>query len=106
MNQKRFQHKNPPFQCENCRFDVPPASKTCRNHCPECFHSKHVDILPGDRANPCKGLMKPISYEWKNSNLTIEFECMKCKHVGRNKAALDDQQHADEIDRLIDILGS
>ena len=49
--------------------------------------------------------MKPISYEWKNSNLTIEFECLKCKHVGRNKAALDDQQHSDEIDRLIAILG-
>ncbi|MBO7095209.1 RNHCP domain-containing protein [bacterium] len=34
---------NETFICTNCGQEVPLASKTCRNHCPYCFTSLHVD---------------------------------------------------------------
>ena len=38
------------FTCENCGKHVPKLGYSCRNHCPYCLHSKHVDVNPGDRA--------------------------------------------------------
>ena len=39
------------FTCKNCgRLVVPVgAGSDHRNHCPNCLHSLHVDIEPGDR---------------------------------------------------------
>ena len=39
------------FNCRNCgRLVVPAgAGSDHRNHCPNCLHSLHVDIEPGDR---------------------------------------------------------
>ena len=37
------------FICENCGRKVEPLGYSCRNHCPYCLYSKHVDINPGDR---------------------------------------------------------
>ena len=34
---------NEPFVCIQCGKTVPLAKKTCRNHCPFCFTSLHVD---------------------------------------------------------------
>ena len=34
------------FVCENCGFKVPKLGYSCRNHCPKCLHSKHVDKNP------------------------------------------------------------
>ncbi|MBO7505538.1 RNHCP domain-containing protein [bacterium] len=46
---------NESFICVNCGREVPLASKTCRNHCPYCFASLHVDgEIPGDRSSICK----------------------------------------------------
>jgi hypothetical protein len=43
--------QNQGFTCENCGASVAPLSNgSYRNHCPACLLSKHVDILPGDRA--------------------------------------------------------
>ena len=56
------------FICENCKQQVSKLNYTARDHCPYCLYSKHVDINPGDRANKCKGLLKPIGIEkFKNA---------------------------------------
>ena len=34
------------FICENCGRKVEPLGYSCRNHCPYCLYSKHVDIEP------------------------------------------------------------
>ena len=49
-----------PFVCEHCGNEVKPLGYSCRNHCPKCLYSKHVDKEPGDRAEGCKGMLKPI----------------------------------------------
>ena len=51
------------FVCVNCGRQVEKLGVTSRNHCPYCLHSLHVDIVPGDRANTCKGLLRPIAIE-------------------------------------------
>ena len=43
------------FECENCGKQVPKLGYSCRNHCPYCLHSKHVDVNPGDRSEKCHG---------------------------------------------------
>lgn len=90
MAQGDFRKLNDPFVCENCGANVPPASKTSRDHCNVCLYSKHVDIFPGDRKEVCSGLMKPIDYEYKSGKYVIVFKCIKCGKVGKNKAAKDD----------------
>lgn len=41
---------NETFHCLECGKLVPLAERTCRNHCPYCFASRHVDgDIPGDR---------------------------------------------------------
>ena len=79
------------FICENCKKEVQPLGYTSRNHCPHCLHSLHVDITPGDRANPCKGLLKPIGIEQNSKKgYVIVFKCTKCGKITRNKCAEDD----------------
>ena len=74
------------FICENCGKEVQPLGYTSRNHCPYCLHSIHVDITPGDRANPCKGLLKPIGIEQSSKKgYVIVFKCTKCGKISRNK---------------------
>ena len=51
------------FTCENCGKHVPKLGYSCRNHCPYCLHSKHVDINPGDRAEECHGDLVPVGAE-------------------------------------------
>ena len=83
---------------------VPLAEKTCRNHCPFCLHSKHVDILPGDRANTCEGLLRPIGYHFHGKKgLMIDFQCQRCGEKTRNIAILDDKIQQDDYDRILDL---
>ncbi|HMT01615.1 MAG TPA: RNHCP domain-containing protein [Candidatus Absconditabacterales bacterium] len=89
---------NESFECINCKKIISPAQKTCRNHCPYCFASLHVDgKIPGDRDAACQGIMLPIQYELKNGDLKIQFKCSLCEKIHRNKKATDDQ-----IDQLDD----
>ena len=82
---------NEDFVCINCGKRVPKAKKTCRDHCPYCFVSLHLDEkIPWDRASNCGGLMYPIEYEWSNGVVKITFKCSKCGHIHKNKAADDD----------------
>ena len=102
MEDKKFKKNDSGFICGKCGFNVPPLGKSSRNHCTSCLYSLHVDINPGDRKNPCRGLMKPVGIEVNTSKgYVIIYECEKCGFVGRNKAAEDDS-----MDKIIEISAS
>lgn len=83
---------NETFTCLHCGKQVPKADRTCRNHCPFCFASRHVDgEVPGDRASLCQSPMYPTDYEMKNGEVRILFTCSKCGKLHRNKRATDDE---------------
>ena len=90
------------FVCVNCGKEVPKLEYTSRNHCPHCLHSLHVDIIPGDRKNTCRGVLKPIAVENNaKKGYVIVFKCEKCGQVSRNKSAEDDDfEKMLEISRL------
>jgi hypothetical protein len=53
--------QNQSFICKHCKkYVVELTNGSYRNHCPFCLYSVHVDNKPGDRAQTCRGLMKPI----------------------------------------------
>lgn len=88
---KRFNMIQEEFICENCGARVKNLDYTARDHCPQCLYSKHVDIMPGDRANPCKGLLKPIDIEKnKKADYKIIYRCVKCGEIHKNISAKDD----------------
>jgi DNA-directed RNA polymerase subunit RPC12/RpoP len=84
------------FICTNCGTAVQALSSggAQRNHCPECLHSLHLDIRPGDRRSNCKGLMEPISVwvqgrkEW-----SIIHRCKNCGTIKTNRIAADDNEY-------------
>jgi len=79
------------FECVNCGKIVEPLGYTSRNHCPYCLHSLHVDIIPGDRKNTCRGVLEPIAIEESTKKgYVIIFKCKKCGEISRNKSANDD----------------
>ena len=87
---KKFTMIDESFICENCGHDVEKLKVTARDHCPYCLYSKHVDINPGDRQNPCKGLLKPIGIEKFKDTYKIIYKCTRCKEIHKNKIAIDD----------------
>ena len=55
--------------------------------------SKHVDVLPGDRSEDCKGILRPIQVEINNKKgYVIVYKCDKCGAIRKNKAANDDNE--------------
>ena len=79
------------FICENCGKKVSKLGYSCRNHCPYCLHSKHVDKNPGDRQEECHGVLEPIGLEIDSKKgYVIVFKCKKCGAIRKNKAAKDD----------------
>ncbi|MFH1509123.1 MAG: RNHCP domain-containing protein [bacterium] len=91
-----FIFKNEQFKCEHCGEEVQPQKGTCRNHCPFCLYSKHVDeFTPGDRKSICGGLMKSEGYEKQGDKIYILHSCNNCNKKIRNKTAPDD-----DLDRL------
>ena len=87
---KNFTMRDEKFICENCNKEVSPLGYTARDHCPYCLYSKHVDINPGDRLNPCRGLLKPIGIERFRDTYKIIYKCDKCNQVHKNIMAKDD----------------
>lgn len=67
------------------------AGSDHRNHCPNCLHSLHVDIEPGDRESDCGGIMEPIAV-WvrKNGEWAIIHRCRRCGQLSSNRIAADD----------------
>ena len=100
--EKRFQKKDEGFTCINCGLEVLPLQTTSRNHCPRCLCSLHVDINPGDRANPCRGILRPIAAEPDSKKGYILIQrCEKCGELRRNRAAADAKVQPDDIRVLI-----
>lgn len=82
---------NESFECIHCKKIIPKALSTCRNHCPYCFISRHVDgDIPWDRSSICQGIMIPTGYQFVHQHLKIEFECIICGKRHHNKTASDD----------------
>ncbi|MCI9365209.1 MAG: RNHCP domain-containing protein [Clostridia bacterium] len=91
MERAQFTKIDEEFICENCGTKVQKLGYSCRNHCPICLCSKHVDKNPGDREEECHGLLKPIRIEINpKKGYVIIFKCIKCGAIRKNKAAEDD----------------
>lgn len=90
---KQFHMLNEEFQCEKCLKMVHKAASTARDHCPFCLYSKHVDIMPGDRLNPCQGLLKPIGIEKFKNGFKILYQCEKCNEIHKNIMCSDDNMN-------------
>lgn len=87
---KQFTMIDEDFKCLNCHQLVNPLGYTARDHCPHCLHSLHVDNNPGDRANNCHGLLKPIKIENFKKTYKIIYQCQTCGIVKKNIMARDD----------------
>ena len=59
------------FVCENCGSKVKKLGYSCRNHCPNCLYSKHVDKNPGDREETCHGMLEPVGLDIKDRKSVV-----------------------------------
>ncbi len=78
-----FIRKREDFTCNRCLASVKGNGYT--NHCPSCLWSRHVDILPGDRAETCGGMMKPEEVMTRNRNYIVIHLCTTCGKQKTNK---------------------
>jgi DNA-directed RNA polymerase subunit RPC12/RpoP len=91
---KQFNEIDEEFICENCGKQVQKLGYSCRNHCPYCLYSKHVDINPGDRAETCHGLLEPIGVDLTaKKGYVIIYKCQKCGAIRKNIMARDDDMN-------------
>lgn len=95
---KRFNMIDEEFICLNCGNKVSKLNVTARDHCNNCLYSLHVDINPGDRKNPCKGLLEPIGIEKYRDTYKIIYKCTKCGMLHKNIMASDDN-----MDKIIEL---
>ena len=97
--------ENTGFICRNCGREVLPLTDgSYRNHCPFCLYSLHVDIIPGDRANDCGGLMEPVNIVYNsNKGYQIVHRCQKCGFEHKNKISEDSHQ-PDDINVITSIM--
>ena len=95
---KRFNMIDEEFVCLNCGNKVSKLNVTARDHCNNCLYSLHVDINPGDRRNPCKGLLEPIGIEKYRDTYKIIYKCTKCGMLHKNIMASDDN-----MDKIIEL---
>ena len=102
MEGKRFTKNDSGFICENCGAAVEPLGSSSRDHCPYCLCSIHIDNMPGDRANPCHGILDPVRVELNpKKGYVIVYRCRRCGEIKRNCAANDARVQPDDIDRII-----
>ena len=88
---RNFKKNDSGFICAHCGAEVPPLGYTSRDHCNKCLHSLHVDIIPGDRENECKGTLVPVqTLPDAKKGFIIIYKCTKCGSTVRNMAARDD----------------
>ncbi len=105
METKRFTEIDEAFTCVNCGAEVQPLQKSCRNHCPYCLHSLHLDNNPGDRASNCGGILQPISVTVDSrKGFIITHRCKKCGLTKRNKAVTEGVAQPDSLDAILDIM--
>ena len=96
MEKKNFIKNKEDFVCENCGHKVVGTGYT--NHCPKCLYSKHVDNIPGDRANKCNGLMAPVEILYHNGQYSITHKCLRCRVTKNNKTSPED-----DFDKIIEL---
>lgn len=102
---RKFTDRNESFTCSHCGAVVQPSGKSCRNHCPECLYSIHLDISPGDRRANCGGTMLPVSVEFNtHKGYQIVHRCISCGHVTRNITALDDPLQPDSFETILTLM--
>jgi DNA-directed RNA polymerase subunit RPC12/RpoP len=91
------------FACEHCGAEVLPLARGgFRNHCPHCLWSKHVDRVPGDRAESCCGLMPPVGVESDaKRGWMIVLRCLRCGFTRRSRAALADPRQPDDFEAML-----
>jgi DNA-directed RNA polymerase subunit RPC12/RpoP len=77
------------FVCISCGKPVPRRGRTARDHCPYCLKSRHVDDVPGDRANPCGGRMDPYEVIVRDQGVVIRYACTRCHAEKQVRAVLD-----------------
>lgn len=72
--------ENVGFVCAHCGAAVQPLTNGgYRNHCPRCLHSLHVDLVPGDRASRCGGLMVPCGLTHRSGKgWQVVHRCAAC----------------------------
>ncbi|MCM1370838.1 MAG: RNHCP domain-containing protein [Clostridium sp.] len=95
---KIFTSNDNEFICEVCQKKVPKLNYSSRDHCNNCLYSKHVDIMPGDRMNKCRGVLKPIGIEKFKNTFKIIYKCEKCGEIHKNIIANDDS-----MDKIIEL---
>ncbi|WP_306361521.1 RNHCP domain-containing protein [Nocardia sp. CC227C] len=81
------------FRCVSCRLDVPVAAPGTahRNHCPHCLASRHVDRVPGDRSETCRGRMRAVSMSVReDGEWSLVHRCLVCGVLKVNRVAGDD----------------
>ena len=101
MEQKRFTKNDSGFVCAHCGKEVLPLGYTSRNHCPFCLASLHVDVMPGDRANACRGMMLPVRAEPDSKRgYVLIHRCERCGAEVRNRTAHEAATQPDDL-RLI-----
>lgn len=96
--------ENRGFCCDHCgQMVLPVTNGSYRNHCPFCLRSKHVDIVPGDRRNPCRSLMDPMGLRNGKKGYQIIFQCRRCGVSKVNRVAQQTQQ-PDDLDLLLKLM--
>lgn len=89
---RRFTKNDEGFTCVHCGKIVKPLGYTSRDHCPHCLYSLHVDIMPGDRSNDCKGELVPIGLAKSKKGYQIVYKCSRCNKIVKNITAEDDNK--------------
>ncbi|MFN7142392.1 MAG: RNHCP domain-containing protein [Myxococcota bacterium] len=73
-------HRDESFVCAHCGREVPKGGAPVRDHCPWCLRGLHVDVIPGDRAAGCGGVLDPIGFE-RRPEIVIRYRCRTCAHA-------------------------
>ena len=102
MEEKRFKKNDSGFVCKSCGKTVEALCYTSRNHCPFCLCSLHVDVNPGDRANGCGGILRPIqTLPDPKRGFIIIHRCERCGATVRCRAAHEAKVQPDDMDLII-----
>lgn len=78
------------FACLHCGESVDAGGARVRDHCPRCLRSRHVDVVPGDRASSCLGILDPVGLEQLGESWVIAYRCRRCRAAHRCRAHEDD----------------
>lgn len=89
---RNFTRRVEDFTCGHCGAVV--AGNGYTNHCPRCLYSRHVDVMPGDRAALCQGLMAPVRVEPFGQSYKVLQRCLTCGFEKKNQTAPDDNFEA------------